>query len=204
MSEAVITPEDLEAAVAAAVATAVAEAQATAEAEAKTLRDELDALRQKDAQTEVGQAVAEAVAPFETQVAELQTKLDETEARATAAEQAIADATAYAEALATADEDFVAYCERITARDAAMKEAGIFSDEYVAENLERFVAMDDDQFVPYLADLTAAQGGKPKGRLPRTTSMTASADSDTSARNGKSALSYIGAMREAGQDPRTI
>lgn len=203
MSDKTVTQDDLDAAKAEADQ-AKADLAAAAERETE-LAAELEAAKAKLNESEVGKAVSAAVAEKDTEIADLQSKLDTAEAERQAATKALDDFKAEVEAKETAAADFTAYLERAKARQDALKDSELYSDEHIAENLPRFTAMDDEQFEASIADVKTAIAARTGEPIPKATSMKASADSDTTTSQGKtSVLSTIGAMRRDGKDFRTL
>ena len=183
------TQADLDAAVAAATA---------------DLQQRLNELGAQMRDTEVGRAVAEAVAAKETEVSELQDKLDAAEAARTAAEAQLAETEKYwTDAIAAAQEQAEVAARR-EARVAEAKAAAVLSEAYVDENADRFAAMSDEDFAARLEEwrtiASATNSGK-TGEIPARTALSAARTDDG---QPTSALAYIGELRRARVDPRTL
>lgn len=178
----------------------VAVAAATAE-----LQKRLIDLEGQVQETEVGKAVADAIAPKDASIAELQTKLDSAEAARTAAETKLTETEQFWTTAIAEQEQAVALAARRDARIAAAKEAAVFSDDYIAEQADRFAAMTDDDFTARLDEwrlIAAEKGTKDEGsKIPATTALQASRADETTT---GSALGYISEMRTHGQDPRIL
>jgi hypothetical protein len=182
------TREDVEAAVAAATT---------------DLQKRLEELGAQVRDTEVGQAVTEAVAAKETEVSELQSKLDAAEAARTAAENKLSETeTFWTEAIAAANEATQVAARR-DERVTEAKKAGVLSDAYIDENANRFAAMSDEDFKSRLEEwrtIAAAAGTKSTG-IPAQTALAAARVADDTP---TSALSYIGDLRRQHVDPAAL
>lgn len=169
------------------------------------LQKRLDELGAQVRDTEVGRAVADAVAARETEVSDLQAKLDAAEAARTAAENKLTETEQFwADAIATAEEAAQVAARR-EGRVAEAKKAGVLSDAYVDENADRFAAMTDEDFRNRLDEwkaIAAATAGKTSTDIPAHTAL--QAVRDTSEDQPKSALAYIGALRRDRVDPKTL
>lgn len=183
------TQADLEAAVAAATS---------------DLQKRLEELGAQVRDTEVGQAVAEAVAGKETEVSELQNKLDAAEAARTAAENKLTETEQYwTEAIAAAEEQTQVAARR-DERVAEAKKAGVLADAYVDEHADRFAAMSDDEFKSRLDEwraIAAAAGGTKTGEIPAKTALNAARATEE---QPTSALSYIADLRRDRVDPKSL
>lgn len=189
------------------VEAAKAEAKKTTDA----LQARLDELEAASKDTEVGKAVAEAVAPLQTSISELQSKLDAAEAAKTTADANLADALAFLEAEQTAQVEAAAVAERKDARLAEAAElktkggAPVFDEKYLAENADRFAAMDDEAWASRLDEwklIASANPAAAPATPPGKTAFQASRQT-TDPANGSS-LHLISEMRRDGQDPRRI
>lgn len=182
------TQADLDAAVAAATA---------------DLQKSLEELGAQVRDTEVGRAVAEAVATKETEVSGLQTQLDAAEAARTAAENKLTEVEQFWTDAIAAHEEAAAVAARRDSRVAEAKEAGVLSEEYVEEHADRFAAMSDEDFKTRLDEwrTIATQAGTKTTAIPAKTALVASRATDD---KPSSALSYIGDLRRARVDPRTL
>lgn len=183
------TQDDLDAAIAAATA---------------DLQKRLDELGAQVRDTEVGRAVAEAVAAKETEVSELQAQLDAAEAARTAAENKLNETEEFWAAAIAAQEEAATVAARREQRVAEAKEASVLSDEYVEQNADRFAAMSDDDFGARLEEwraIAAAAGTTKTPGIPAKTALVAARATDE---QPASALAFIGDLRRARVDPRTL
>jgi hypothetical protein len=194
------TQEQLDAAVAKAVAEATG-----------PLTQRIEELSASAKETEVGKAISDALAPKEAEIADLQSKLDAAEARATKAETEFTDFKAAAEAKEKEDEENKAREARKGDRVKAMKDAKVFSDTYVDENADRFAAMSDEDFAARMEEWKAVTASKGEGgegggeKIPEKTGLQAAREGSG---NGNlptgSLLGELGSLRGALSDPRTI
>lgn len=182
------TQADLDAAVAAATA---------------DLQTRLEELGAQVRDTEVGRAVAEAVAAKETEVSELQAQLDAAEAARTAAESKLTETEQFwADAIASHEEQATVAARR-DERVAKAKEASVLSEEYLEKNADRFAAMTDEDFAARLEEwrAIAAAAGTKNSAIPAKTALVAARSTEEAP---ASALAYIGDLRRARVDPRTL
>lgn len=186
------TQEDLDAAVAAAQT---------------SLQQRLAELEAQVQETEVGRAVAEAVAAKEAEIADLQTQLDAAEAARTTAQSKLTETEQYWSDAIAAHETAVELAARAETRTAKAKELGVFSEEYIAKNAERFAAMTDEDFNARIEEwqLIAkreASGFKAAASpIPQTTALVASR---ADAPKPGSALGRLAEMKARRVDPRTL
>lgn len=182
------TQADLEAAVAAATS---------------DLQKRLEELGAQVRDTEVGQAVAEAVAAKETEVSELQNKLDAAEAARTAAENKLSETEKYWTDAITSAEEAAQVAARREERVAEAKKAGVLSDAYVDENAERFAAMSGEDFKARMDEwrAIAASAGTKTGEIPAKTALNAARATED---QPTSALSYIADLRRDRVDPKSL
>lgn len=182
------TQADLEAAVAAATS---------------DLQKRLEELGAQVRDTEVGQAVAEAVAARETEVSELQTKLDAAEAARTAAENKLSETEKYWTDAISAAEEAAQVAARRDERVAEAKSAGVLADAYVDEHADRFAAMSDEDFKARLDEwrAIAAAAGTKTDDIPATTALNAARATDAPP---TSALAYIGDFRRDHVNPAAL
>jgi multidrug efflux pump subunit AcrA (membrane-fusion protein) len=170
------------------------------------LQAELDTVRASQAEEEIANRIEAAKAEVAAQVSELQLELDKAELRATEAEKSRDESVAWLEAEATAAEQAALAEARKSERLDSIKEVASFSDEYVAANLDRWVAMDDEAFAAYLEDLKAV-AAKPAvetdseetATIPAETAM----DNTTSTESVSASKSVFGA-RAQGVDIRKL
>lgn len=155
-------------------------------------------------ETEVGKAVIAAVAPKDASIIELQTKLDAAEAARTAAESKLTETeTFWTEAIAD-HEKAAAFVLRREARVTAATEAGVFSEKYIADNADRFAAMDDTDFEDRLEEwrlIAAVDTKTDKTKIPAATALHASRTEESST---DLALKFIGELKTQGHDPRLV
>jgi DNA repair exonuclease SbcCD ATPase subunit len=180
-----------------------AELDAAVAAASADLQKRLEELGAQVRDTEVGQAVAEAVAAKETEVSELQNKLDAAEAARTAAENKLSETEKYwAETIAAA-EDAAQVAARRDERVAEAKKAGVLADAYVDENADRFAAMSDEDFTARLDEwkAIAAAAGTKTGDIPAKTALAAARATDE---QPTSALSFIADLRRDRVDPKSL
>jgi hypothetical protein len=182
------TQEDVDAAVAAATV---------------DLQKRLDELGAQVQETEVGRAIAEAVAERDAKITELQDQLDAVEAARTAAESQLAETTQFwADAIAEHQQELELAAKR-DERTAKAREAGVFSEDYITANADRFAAMSDDDFAARLDEwrLIASKASTAEPATPRKTALVASAP-DSGAPTSR--LGLIGELRAARIDPKNL
>lgn len=180
------TQEDVDAAVAAATS---------------DLQKRLDELGAQVQETEVGRAIADAVADKDTQISDLQSQLDAAEAARNAAENQLTEVSQFwADAIAEHEQELELTAKR-EERTTKAREAGVFSDEYITENADRFAAMSDGDFAARLDEwrLIASKAGTTTSAEPKRTALVASA-----AETPKTRLGFIGELRAARVDPRNL
>jgi lysozyme family protein len=167
------------------------------------LQKRLEELGAQVRDTEVGHAVTEAVAAKDTEVAELQSKLDAAEAARTAAEHKFSESEQFwTDAVASAQQEAEAAARR-EQRVAAAKAAGVLADSYVDENADRFAAMADEEFNARLDEWRAIANaaGVKTGGIPSSTALEASRATEDAP---VSALAYIGEFRRQRVDPSAL
>lgn len=184
----VFTQDDLDAAIAAASA---------------DLTERLRELEGQVQETEVGKAVAAAIAPKDASITELQNKLDAAEAARTAAESKLTETQQFWSDAIAQHEQAAALAARRDARVTAATEAGVFSEQYITDNADRFAAMDDADFADRLEEwrLIAGDTKTDANKIPAATALHASRAEETS---DDGALKFIGEMKTRGQDPRLV
>lgn len=158
--------------------------------------------------SEIGKAIASATAEKEAAIAELQTKLDAAEAAKTAAENKLVETEQYWANAIEEQEAAAAFAARKEQRTAEAREAGVFSDEYITANSDRFAAYNDDDWTERLTEwaLITAQSGKATASVnsatPATTALRAArADTGTTK---ESSLSLLTTLRAERIDPRAL
>jgi hypothetical protein len=151
--------------------------------------------------TEVGQAIAEAVAAKETEVSELQTKLDAAEAARTAAEHKLSETEQFwTDAIATAQEQ-AQIAARRDERVTEAKNAGVLSDAYIDEHADRFAAMSDEDFRARLDEWKTIAAAAGANGIPAKTALEAARATDE---QPTTSLGYIAEFRRQRVDPKTL
>ncbi len=160
---------------------------------------ELEALAQD---TEVGKAVAAAVAEKEAAITELQTQLDAATAARTTAESKLTETeTFWTEAIA-AHEEALATAARREKRVEEAAQLGVFSSDYISEHADRFAAMSDDDFAARLEEWRLIAADR-KTAVPPTTAMVASR-TDQAPAGTQSKLSRLAELRANRVDVRSL
>jgi multidrug efflux pump subunit AcrA (membrane-fusion protein) len=184
------------------------ELDAAVAAASGSLQQRLAELEAQVQETEVGRAVTEAVAAKETAISELQQQLDAAVAARTTAEAELTETKQYWSDAIAAQEAAVELAARAEDRTAKAKELGVFSDEYIAENAERFASMTDEDFSARIEEwqLIASKrepvGFKAAG--PNIPTKTALVASRADATKTGSHLSVLTDLRARQVDPRTL
>ena len=169
------------------------------------LQKRLDELEAQAQQSEVGKAVADAVAERETRIGELQNQLDAAQAAKTAAESSVVETTKFWDEAILAHELEVQLAARRDERVAKAKESGIFDEEYILANADRFAAMSDDDFASRIDEwrlIASKAAEKPSSGIPATTALTAARSAD--ADQPKSALQYVSGLAAKRIDINTL
>lgn len=184
------------------------ELDAAVTAASVSLQQRLAELEAQVQETEVGRAVAEALGAKETEITELQSQLDAAEAARTTAESKLTETEQYWTDAIAAHEAAVELAARAEERTAKAKEIGVFSDEYVTKNAERFAAMTDEDFAARIEEWQLiASKRETAGFTASTTSIpakTALVASRADAPKTGSALSRLAEMKARHVDPRTL
>ena len=169
------------------------------------LQQKLTELEAQAQETEVGKAVAAAVAERETQIAGLQTQLDSATAARTAAESKLSETEQFWTDAITAHEEAAATAARRDQRVGQAAELGVFNEEYISQNADRFAAMSDDDFAARLEEwrLIAAEAKPAGATVPDRTAMTASRTAPAVPATG-STLGRLADLRRRRVDPRTL
>ncbi len=186
------TEDDLKTAV------AVAVQEATAALTAK-----LEAYESADAEAATEAKIAEAVAAKEAEIAELQGKLDTASLEAETAKQEMTDLVAFLQAEVAAAAEAAAVEERRNERLEAVKEFA-FTEEMIAERIDRWAAMDEEAFTALLDDWKAVATKKPETKsteLPKETAFTANRESETTVHDARAEV--LG-LRGRGVDVRKV
>ena len=169
------------------------------------LQQRLADLEVQAQESEVGKAVAQAVGDKEAQIADLQAQLDTATAARTTAESKLAETEQYWVDAIAAHEEAVAVAARKEARISQASEIGVFNDDYIAANADRFAAMSDEDFAARIEEwkliAAAAQPGEVKTPPPATTAMVASRTGDST---GGSKLSRLAELRARNIDLRSM
>lgn len=183
------------------LAVAIAKALEPVQAELETFKTQADAEAQAAKIAEIEEAHA-------AEVAALQQKLDESVIAATAATEAHDAVVAWLESAAAEIAEAAVRAERTDERVSKVKEVANFSDEFVAENTERWVAMSDEEFDAtvggYAAAIAAAVKPSEKKEPEVDLSTAMAGERDTAGANDKSAVSTAFSWRRQGFDPRTV
>lgn len=186
------------------------ELQAAVAAAVKPLQAQFDELKaQADAD-----AVATKITDLETAhaeaIAQLQQKLDEAIIGETAAKAESDKFVAWLKGEKEAAEEAAIREARTDERISKVKEVANFSDEFVAENTERWVAMADEDFDAvvegYKAAIAAAGKASPKKEEKKVDLSTAMSGerSTASATDSMDSVRNVLNMRRQGIDPRTV
>lgn len=184
------------------LANAITKAVAEATAPLQAKVTELENSQQK---SEMDAAVESAKAEAQAAIDDLQTKLDAAVIDATAAKEAKEQIEQFwANAVAEAEEATVREARR-EERLAKLKDEAHFPEEFLKENEERFVAMSDEEFAARLEEYKtqyAALAGSGGNYIPETTALHASRTTTTT--KPGSALREVLDLRRAGIDPRAV
>lgn len=167
------------------------------------LQQRLAELEAQAQETEVGKAVAAAVTEKDTQITELQTQLDTATAARTTAESKLTEAEQFWTEAIAAHQEAVAIAARRDERVSQASELGVFNDEYITKNADRFAAMSDDDFAARLDEWRLiAKDVKPTG-IPDRTAMSASR-AEPGAGSSTSGLHRLAELRLKRVDPRRL
>lgn len=160
-------------------------------------------------EAEVDAKVSAATAELEQQVAALQAQLDTAVAEAETSKQQHEALVAFLEAEQAAQAEAAALEARKAERIEAVKEAAPFTDDYIAENADRWAGLSDDEFAAAINDwkavaakaaaaVTEKADDDKDDIVPAETAMKASAD------KGSNPLVEVMDLRFTGQDIRNI
>lgn len=152
---------------------AVSKAVADATAPLQTKLAELESVSKE---SEVGKAVADAVAPLNEQIADLQTKLDTATVEKAAADEAKAAVEAWWETAIAEKVEGDAAAARKDERLAKLKEvAPEGAHAYLDENADRFAAMSDEDFTARIEEygVVAKKEEAPATFIPAATALQA-------------------------------
>jgi hypothetical protein len=138
------------------------------------LQQRLAELEAQAQDTEVGRAVAAAVAEKDTQITDLQTQLDTTTAARTAAEAKLTETDQFWANAIAEHEQAVAIAARREERIGKASELGVFNDDYIAANADRFAAMSDDDFAARLDEWRLIAASAKPDQIPDRTAFVAS------------------------------
>ena len=190
------TEDELTAAVREAVAP-LKEAVEAAEAEASNLKSELESLRADNEAEEI-----------EDQVALAKADTDRAEARAAAAEDELAQVIAWLEEQAQLAE-IAEYLEAVKAeRLATIAQVAPFSEEYIENNIDRWVAESDEDFAARVEDWKVAIQSSKASR--QSTEETPTVDTETAMSHTRtegtpsSAATLVYAAHRGGTDIRRL
>lgn len=173
------------------------------------LKAELADFKAKATDAEVEAQIAALKTEHDTAIEAVKSELDVATVAKSAAETALAEAEAKveeiktwleAEAEALAEAALVA--ERVEAREEAVKDLGL-DEDYVKANLERWTAMDDDQFTAYIQDVRTAAGVEAKAPVTSGAPISTAMSGTRTPSAKTSASGDVFAMLRAGVDPRT-
>lgn len=178
------TEDDLKAAVDKAVADATSE-----------LNAQLSELKNSQEQAEIDKAVAAAQAEADEKIKELQSKLDAAVLEAETEKKAREELEASVEAEKKAAEETAALEAKKGERTEKVKEVASFTDEYIAENSERWALMADEEFDKCVEDWKVIASRVNGDSIPTKTAMTASRDEGGNSNSG-SALSELKSLRK--------
>lgn len=179
------------------LAEAQAQAEAAANARTSELQARVDELESKFKESEVGAAVEAAVAEKDSEIADLAAKLDSAEARAATAETAL---ETFKSELAELDAEAQRLAEleaRKTERTEKVTKLEVFSDEKVAENIDRWAALDDDEFQARLDEWALIKASKTEDTAPPTGSVFSASRTESAA--GTPAIKGLSALVSSGQ-----
>jgi hypothetical protein len=193
MSDKTHTAEDIAAAVALAT---------------KPLEDKIRDLEAEASKDETAAQIAEATAELETKLADAQGELDVKVAEAEAAKQELADVIAFLEAEEAAKTEAAAAEARKAERVEKVKESANFSDDYLAENADRWAKMADEDFDALVETIKTAapkkEGASADDKIPADTKLAGASEKASQGEGGGSALSTILDLRRAGIDARRL
>lgn len=186
------------------------ELDAAVEAAITALKSEVADLQRKLEKSDAEDAFASEKAELETQIAELQVKLDAAVLEATAAKTEYAGLVSYLEAQVSEQAEEEARKQKKADRIAKMR-AYAFTDEQVEERADRWAAMDDEQFESYLADLEAIGNKKSEDDSSKDEASDSKIPADTAMNNksekkmdGKAAMREVLSLKSRGIDPATV
>jgi len=183
-----------------------ADIEAAVAAATGPLQQRLAELEAQATESEVGKAVAQAVGEKETQIADLQTQLDTATAARTTAETKLAEAETFWTEAISAHQEAVAVAARKEQRIGQASEIGVFNDDYIAANADRFAAMSDEDFAARLDEwkLIAAKAKPGETATPPATTAMVASRSDSGAGTGGSKLSRLAELRARNIDLRSM
>jgi hypothetical protein len=178
------------------------EVEAAITAATAPLQQRLNELEAQVQESEVGRAVAQATEAKDAEISTLQQQIDAAEAARTAAENKLNEVEQFWVDAIAAHEATVEHAARKERRVTEAKQAGVFNDDYINENADRFAAMSDEDFGARLDEwrLIAAKTGDDTTAPARTALVASAAPSQTAASN----LSVVTELRGLRVDPRTL
>lgn len=184
------TQSDLDAAVAAAT---------------NPLQQRLAELEAQAQDTEVGRAVTAAVAEKDTQISDLQGQLDTATAARTAAEHKLTETEQYWVDAIAAHEEALAVAARKEQRVSQAADIGVFNDEYIATNADRFAAMSDEDFAARIEEWKLiAAAAKPVGTPPPAQTAFVASRTEQPATDVASKLGRLSELTARRVDLRTL
>lgn len=150
----------------------------------KPLKDEITKLTASEEEVAIAARIEEATQPLVEQIADIQSKLDLAVLEAQTAKDALTSTLAYLDQINTEKE----IAERMqavkTERLAKIAEVATFPEDFVAENADRWAAMDDETFATTLESFRLV-ASKPSTTITRDipvgTAMTAASQPNGSA-----------------------
>lgn len=175
---------------------AVDKAVAEATAPLQTKIVELEASKEKE-------ATSQQITDFETKIADLETKLDAAVLDATQAKEEKETLQKSWDDEKAAEEEAKTVAARKDERLAKVKEVACFPDEYVEQNADRFAAMSDEDWNARLDEWATLAKKDPsdKDKIPSKTALTA-ARQETG--GDSSSLGLLKEFRRVLVDPRTL
>lgn len=182
---------------------AIAKAVADATAPLQSRLEEIDS---KAAQEAREAEIAALRTEADQKVSDIQAQLDTAVAEKVAAEQAKTELETFLTSEAERQEQEAAIAARREERIAKVKEVASFPDEYVEANAERFAAMADEDFEARLEEWRTIARPAGGDKPPATTAITAAREdtADGKGNGNGSLLGELRTLRGALADPRTL
>jgi hypothetical protein len=186
------------------------ELNAAVEAAIEPVQAELNELKNAQAQGEVDTRVAEANAEADRRVAEVQTQLDEAMVQKGAAEKELSDTVDFLVAEEAAKREAAEIAARTDERKVSIEELAVFEADYVEANMERWLALEDEDFAALVEDwktIASSKASESEGEESETTPIPDSAMNSTRDSAGSSKtddFSDILGARKAGVNIHNI